>query len=140
MYLKEYQIFSDYLASLQRIACLQRYIQLKALLPLISLVSPFKLAGQVYPPGKKSCRHKSGRELTLYYWQQTRILHEIQKDDNSLGFEEKWKWPTFWFPHLRLWKVIAVAFLVISAVEGHNSCISSNTSYCLTVCYIVVCI
>jgi len=36
-------------------------------------------------------------------WQQTKILHEIQKDDTSFGFEETWKQLTSWFPNLSLW-------------------------------------
>jgi len=27
-------------------------------------------------------------------WKQTRLLHEVQKDDTSFGFAETWKWLT----------------------------------------------
>ena len=36
-------------------------------------------------------------------WKQMRILHEIQKDNTSLGFKETWRWLTSWFLDLSLW-------------------------------------
>jgi len=48
---------------------------------------------------------------------ETKILHEVQKDDTSIGFEEAWKWFTSEFPDVSLWVrkllgIIALLFLV----------------------------
>lgn len=45
-------------------------------------------------------------------WEQTRILHEISKDDTSWGFEEVWKALTSWIPNLR-WLKQLIAFIGI---------------------------
>jgi len=49
-------------------------------------------------------------------WKQTRILHEVVKDDTSCGFEEMWNKLTSWLPNSSCLKNLFFLALVIVGV------------------------
>ena len=49
-------------------------------------------------------------------WKQSKILHEVTKDDTSVGFEEIWNKLTSWLPDLSWLKRIFVAFIMIIVI------------------------
>ncbi|NXT17051.1 ERVV2 protein, partial [Prunella fulvescens] len=61
--------------------------------------------------------NQSGRIATDLneIWEQTKILHEVTKDDTTWGFQEVWEKLTSWLPNLRWLKqaFIAVVGIVI---------------------------
>ncbi|XP_074723318.1 endogenous retrovirus group PABLB member 1 Env polyprotein-like [Strix uralensis] len=46
-------------------------------------------------------------------WRQSKILHEITKDDTSWGFQELWEKLTAWLPNLKWLKQIFVTILIV---------------------------
>ncbi|NXK83921.1 ERVV2 protein, partial [Amazona guildingii] len=46
-------------------------------------------------------------------WKQTRIFHEVAKDDTSWGFEEIWKKLTSWLPNLSWLRQLAAGSLIL---------------------------
>ena len=62
-------------------------------------------------------------------WKQTEILHGVQKDDTSFGFEETWKWLTSWFPDVSSWvkkclTILGMVLVVFVCVYVVIQCIS----------------
>ena len=49
-------------------------------------------------------------------WKQTKILHEITKDDTSWGFQELWDKLTSWLPNLKWLKQVFIAFIILIAL------------------------
>ncbi|XP_077646896.1 syncytin-A-like [Lonchura striata] len=46
-------------------------------------------------------------------WKQTKILHEVTKDDTSWGFEELWKVLTSWLPNLNWLKQLFISIILV---------------------------
>ncbi|XP_077644682.1 endogenous retrovirus group V member 2 Env polyprotein-like, partial [Lonchura striata] len=46
-------------------------------------------------------------------WKQTKILHEVTKDDTSWGFEELWKVLTSWLPNLNWLKQLFISVILV---------------------------
>jgi len=50
-------------------------------------------------------------------WKQTKILHEVQKDDTSFRFEEALKWFAFWFLDVSLWVRKLLSIIIIALLS-----------------------
>lgn len=66
-------------------------------------------------------------------WKQTKIIHEIQKDDTSYRFEETFKWLTSSFPNLSLWvkrllNYIIIALIAFVCIYALVSCVTNCCS------------
>ncbi|XP_069724116.1 syncytin-2-like [Phaenicophaeus curvirostris] len=58
---------------------------------------------------------RSGRIATdlSEIWEQTKVLHEVTKDDTTWGFQEVWETLTSWLPNLQRLKQAFIAIIVI---------------------------